>query len=92
MPAECACVFSVCDIYISLSSRWPKHTIVPFSSQQATSHSSPGAAAGGIVCGCVSLCFLVYVCGRPASIIQAVGRAPCGLGHMPNSNDTSCLK
>lgn len=62
MPAECACVFSVCDIYISLSSRWPKHTIVPFSSQQATSHSSPGAAAGGLVCVAVLVCVFLCMC------------------------------
>ena len=109
---------SVCDIYISLSNRWPKPTILLFSSQQATSHSSPGAAAGGCVCvfvcvcvcGCVLLCFCVCgcvllcfcVCVRvcisvcvclqgPSSISQAVGRTPCGLGHMPDS-DASCLK
>ena len=102
---------SVCDIYISLSNRWPKPTILLFSSQQATSHSSPGAAAGGCVCvcvcvcGCVLLCFCMCgcvllcfcVCVRvcisvcvclqgPSSISQAVGRTPCGLGHMPDSD------
>ena len=38
-------------------------------------------------CVCAGVCISVCVCLQgPSSISQAVGRTPCGLGHMPDSD------
>ena len=97
MPIALLLVWAyVCDIYISLSSRWPKHTILPFSSQQAMSHSWPGAAAGGAVRAAVfphmwtSVCVSVFACAHGDLHLEACcWNCALDLGHVPTRDEAS---
>ena len=94
-----SCVWAyVCDIYISLSGRWPEHTILLISSQQAMSHSRPEAAAGGAVRAAVfprmwmSVCVSVRMCSRrPSSISPLLELRPAVWDTCPLATRPQCL-